>query len=55
MRLTIPARWVNKELAARAQELKVPCELVIVPGGHQEMVEPSVKKAIEWFGRQSAK
>lgn len=40
---------VNAPLAAAARAAGKDCELVVVPGNHQAMVAPAVKKAIEWF------
>src|SRR5262245_58199034 len=47
------AREVNALLAAKAKQFNKQCELVVVPGDHQAMVAPAVKKAIEWFRREA--
>jgi dipeptidyl aminopeptidase/acylaminoacyl peptidase len=47
-------RAVNTPLASRAKQAGKDCELVVVPGDHQAMVEPAVQKAMVWF-RELAK
>lgn len=42
-------REVNAPLAMSAKRAGKDCELVIIRGGHQEMVGPAVQKAIAWF------
>lgn len=46
---------VNAPLATAARRAGQDCELVVVGGGHQEMVAPAVQKAIEWFRQLGAK
>jgi dipeptidyl aminopeptidase/acylaminoacyl peptidase len=46
---------VNEPFASRATELGKKCELVVVPGNHQTMVAPSVKRAIEQFRAYAGK
>jgi dipeptidyl aminopeptidase/acylaminoacyl peptidase len=47
-------RAVNALLADKARQAGKDCELVVVPGDHQAMVAPAVKRAIVWF-REMAK
>jgi len=47
------ALQVNALLAAKARQAGKTCELVVVRGGHQEMVAPAVQKTIAWFHEQS--
>lgn len=49
------AKKINALFAERAHNAGKDCELVIVPGDHQQMVAPAVKKASEWFLEQSRK
>jgi dipeptidyl aminopeptidase/acylaminoacyl peptidase len=48
-------RRYNAPLAAQARRVGKDCQLVEVQGGHQEMVAPAVKLAIEWFQQQANK
>ncbi len=43
------ARAMNEPLAAKAKQLGKECELISIPGNHQAMVAPAVKRAIEEF------
>jgi hypothetical protein len=49
------AREVNEPLAAQARQLGKECVLVSVPGDHQAMVAPAVRKAIGWFQLEPGK
>lgn len=48
-------RAVNAPLAAKAQQAGKDCELVVVRGDHQEMVEPAVRQSIAWFQELAGK
>jgi len=43
---------VNAQFETRAKRAGKSCELFIVSGDHQSMVEPSVKQSIDWFRTQ---
>lgn len=48
-------REVNTLLADKAKQAQKDCKLVIVKGGHQDMVEPAVQDAISWFKQLAGK
>lgn len=48
-------KLVNAPLASAARKAGRDCEMIVVGGGHQEMVAPSVRQSIAWFRQLGAK